>query len=403
MRLALITEGPLAYDGKDYYFSEGEELYIEKLASHFDEICIHAFAYRPDDLYYGSVARHKFTAKNISIVEMPLARSNKGKFGQLLKAACIIWSSMKRQDAFYIFMPGYTGAMGAFFCRIRRKPYMLYLAADWEESADILFPFKGSKSRFLRGLYKFVVTWMQNQAVRGCRCLITAGRTLFEKYESYGKPMTETIPRLNWPAFSLRERKDTCQNKTIRLLFVGYLLKRKGADVFVDAIRILNGRGYNVHGTLVGAGDEYENLKKKITDESLSSLVELKGHVNNGPELLAQYGAADIFVMPTFGGEGFPRVLYEAMSQSLPIVTTNVCGIDKKLPPDEMAVYAPPRDAGALADQVERLIKNPALRQKLIGHGYDFMKEMIETADGGRQVKEAFDTYVKPAVKKRKK
>lgn len=112
MRLALITEGPLAYDGKDYYFSEGEGYYIEKLAAHFDEICIHAFAYRPNDLYYRSVARHKFKAKNIRVVEMPLAHSNMGKFGQLLRAASIIWSSMKKQDAFYIFMPGYTGAMG---------------------------------------------------------------------------------------------------------------------------------------------------------------------------------------------------------------------------------------------------------------------------------------------------
>lgn len=218
MRLALITEGPLAYDGKDYYFSEGEGYYIEKLAAHFDEICIHAFAYRPNDLYYRSVARHKFKAKNIRVVEMPLAHSNMGKFGQLLRAASIIWSSMKKQDAFYIFMPGYTGAMGAFFCRVRRKPYMLYLAADWEESANSLFPFKSNKSHALRWLYKIFAAWMQNQAVRGCRCLITAGRTLFEKYESYGKPMKETIPRLNWPTFTLYERKDTCQDEIIKLL-----------------------------------------------------------------------------------------------------------------------------------------------------------------------------------------
>ena len=124
----------------------------------------------------------------------------------------------------------------------------------------------------------------------------------------------------------------------------------------------------------------------------------MKGHIANGDQVIQEYRNADIFVLPTLGGEGFPRVLYEALSQSLPIVTTNVCGIPRKLIPNELGLFAPPGDLEAMSNQIERLIKDSSLRQKLINNGLSFMQNLKGQSDGGQQVANLYYEHVEGQV-----
>ena len=108
----------------------------------------------------------------------------------------------------------------------------------------------------------------------------------------------------------------------------------------------------------------------------ITNKIEFLGHIPNGPELLRIYRDSDIFILPTYSGEGFPRVLYEAMSQSIPIITTNVCGIPYKMKHEENALIVQPESSEAIADAIERLKNNSGLRMKLIKNGQKFMKDM---------------------------
>ncbi|MEC8664189.1 MAG: glycosyltransferase [Pseudomonadota bacterium] len=398
MRLAIIPEGPLAYDGKNYFFTNGGGYYIERIATHFDQVTVIGHAFKMGDTYFHSMSEYAFNSENIDFVEMPLKKGFFGKLWQLVLSTKTILKHFKDIDCFYLFMPGYPAAIASILCRMTGKPYMLYLAADWEESADILFPLKESKNSFLRSVFARLVAWFQSQAVRGARVTLTAGRRLQEKFYEYGRPVVETIPRLNWPAFKLYKRDNTCENDVITLLFVGYLLKRKGADYFIEAVKNLNGRGYNVRGVILGSGDQEKVLRQKVEDEGLSQVIDMKGHIANGDQVIQEYRNADIFVLPTLGGEGFPRVLYEALSQSLPIVTTNVCGIPRKLIPNELGLFAPPGDLEAMSNQIERLIKDSSLRQKLINNGLSFMQNLKGQSDGGQQVANLYYEHVEGQV-----
>jgi glycosyltransferase involved in cell wall biosynthesis len=63
--------------------------------------------------------------------------------------------------------------------------------------------------------------------------------------------------------------------------------------------------------------------------------------------------------------ESFPRVILEAMAAKLPIITTPVFGIAEQVKENESALFYSPGDVSSLTRAIDRLIENPALREKL--------------------------------------
>jgi glycosyltransferase involved in cell wall biosynthesis len=75
--------------------------------------------------------------------------------------------------------------------------------------------------------------------------------------------------------------------------------------------------------------------------------------------------ALDIFALPSHGDEGVPQALLQAMLAGLPCVTTHVGSIAEIAIDGRTALIVPPRDAGALAASIRRLVEDQALRERL--------------------------------------
>jgi glycosyltransferase involved in cell wall biosynthesis len=91
-----------------------------------------------------------------------------------------------------------------------------------------------------------------------------------------------------------------------------------------------------------------------------------------GPELFAFYRGADIFVLGSVF-EGFPRAIWEAMANSLPVVATDVGSIRDFVA--EAASIVPPARPEQLADAIFGLLQNPSRRQELIRKGRSLARE----------------------------
>lgn len=72
---------------------------------------------------------------------------------------------------------------------------------------------------------------------------------------------------------------------------------------------------------------------------------------------------SDLFVLPSHW-EGLPNVILEAMSSGLPIVTTQVEGIDELLQNQVSAEIVPIGDIPALSASVARLVSDSGLRSR---------------------------------------
>jgi len=67
--------------------------------------------------------------------------------------------------------------------------------------------------------------------------------------------------------------------------------------------------------------------------------------------------------------EGIPVAIIEAMSCRVPVVSTTTGGIPEVFEGVDEALLVPARDPVALADAIERLIKDPGLRKRLVEAG----------------------------------
>jgi glycosyltransferase involved in cell wall biosynthesis len=105
------------------------------------------------------------------------------------------------------------------------------------------------------------------------------------------------------------------------LMFVGALTPQKRPELFIEVVRRLRAKGYEIRAQMVGDGP----LAATLVPQASSQRVELLGSRSDVPDLLR---CADIFLftsLPT--GEGMPGVLIEAGLSGLPVVATIVPGV----------------------------------------------------------------------------
>ena len=96
-------------------------------------------------------------------------------------------------------------------------------------------------------------------------------------------------------------------------------------------------------------------------DLKIQDRVEFRGNLPAGDAVFAELDQADLFVLPS-RQEGLPRAAIEAMARGLPCIGSRVGGIPELIGPDELV---PPDDAGALANKIVELLRDPARMTRL--------------------------------------
>lgn len=149
------------------------------------------------------------------------------------------------------------------------------------------------------------------------------------------------------------------------VLSVAQLWERKGLRYLVEACGVLRDRGTDVRCEIVGEGPQRDELQALIDRLEVGDRVVLAGAVPF-PDVVERYRRSGIFVLPCIVTEegdrdGIPNVILEAMASGLPVISTPVSGIPEVIRHEDTGLSVPERDAGAIADAVERLIADPGL------------------------------------------
>jgi glycosyltransferase involved in cell wall biosynthesis len=146
------------------------------------------------------------------------------------------------------------------------------------------------------------------------------------------------------------------------LLFVGVIEPRKNIIALVDALRLLRARGYPHRLLIAGRkGWLYQPTLDHVKQTGMSDAVDFLDFVPDD-DLAALFSACDAFVFPSLY-EGFGLPPLEAMAAGAPVICSNTSSLPEVV--GDAALLINPRDVGEIANAIERVITDSALRDEL--------------------------------------
>jgi glycosyltransferase involved in cell wall biosynthesis len=137
---------------------------------------------------------------------------------------------------------------------------------------------------------------------------------------------------------------------------------RKGLGTLLQAFRLLKQQGVDFQAWLVGGGGLLAIHRRMAGELGLDDRVRITGYVED-PEPYWQ--AASVFVLPSHEEGSGSLSLLEAMERGRAIVASGIDGIPEDVEDGRSGLLVPPKDPGALAGALMRLLKNKSLRESL--------------------------------------
>jgi glycosyltransferase involved in cell wall biosynthesis len=160
-----------------------------------------------------------------------------------------------------------------------------------------------------------------------------------------------------------------------RVLYAGNLVPSKGVDLLLLAAAELSRRGVDYQVKILGQGPEQESLRNLSRQLGLDARVTWSAFVPQD-QMPVEYGASTVTVLPTRGrAEGLGLTLVEALLAGSAIVGTPAGGIPEVVRHEVTGLLARDEDPLSLADQIERLLTDAPLRDRLIGAGQQYALE----------------------------
>lgn len=145
-----------------------------------------------------------------------------------------------------------------------------------------------------------------------------------------------------------------------RLLFVGRLAEKKGADVLLRALAQVQ----DARLVVAGDGPERADLVQLAHDLGVAGRVDFLGQVSKA-QLWEQFRDAAAVVIPSRVArsgdrEGTPVVLAEAAAAGVPVIASAVGGLAERIRSGVDGILVPPEDVDALAAVIDKATANPS-------------------------------------------
>lgn len=333
--------------------------------SHFLPLLEAAATSKFDDIFLATSigGKHKEIEQlGVNIIPVNFVRASKGFFSTL-KLLAQLRSTIRRIKPdvihFISLKPVLVGGLATLFFRTPAKVFHITGLGTLGEG-------KSWKSKLLRSfIFRLPALYLRQKNTE----LLLENPDDLGYLKNYGlipdTPVTilggaGVDPEL-FPDLSLEAAKIS-DSKTVHLAFVGRMIKTKGVDVLVKAMASPPVYTLDAHLDLYGKPDTANSGSYNL------ETIECWGKETNityqgfSENIVTIWRNTDICVVPTRTREGLPRAMLEAAVCARPLIVTDVPGCRHFVENGVEGLVVPPEDAGALAQAIEKLVKDPQLR-----------------------------------------
>ncbi len=172
-----------------------------------------------------------------------------------------------------------------------------------------------------------------------------------------GSPMDE-VP-LSLPASG---------HRPLRFGFIGALTPNKGVEWLIEQFQA---RGEDASLLIAGRGDAaYVNQLKSSADPQ-------RVHFVGYRKAAEFFSEIDVAVVPSLSPESFGLVALEACAHHLPVIASRMGGLTEIVQDGINGLLCSPDQPASLGDAIQRLVRDPALRQCLASRARDVVAPML--------------------------
>ena len=249
----------------------------------------------------------------------------------------------------------FDGSMySAFSARLAGRPIVATLHGQVDIEA------RGIKSRLKRLVFRALIT----RSVAVSRSLKSTLQPLLGLPDAKMSVIHNGLERAVQDTTPIVAARSDARGGHFRLVAVGNIRQAKDYPTLLRALRVLIDRGIPIQLDIAGqpdGGGLYAQLCAQRHDLQLESNLTFHGFLSSPAALVAN---ADIFVLSS-SQEGFSLATIEAMLAGIAVVATRSGGPEEILQDGVTGLLVPTKDPIALADAIERLVRNPETRHQL--------------------------------------
>ena len=160
------------------------------------------------------------------------------------------------------------------------------------------------------------------------------------------------------------KRINPLPNKKLVITFASRLLISKGILDFISAAIILNEKYGNLSFWIAGEPDKGNPDSLSLKDIEIlkkNSFLKFHGNVRNIKTILKK---TSIFCLPSYYGEGMPKVLLEAAASGLPIITSDHPGCREAIIHGRTGFLIKTNNPDSIVAEIDKLVTNTNLIRK---------------------------------------
>lgn len=318
-------------------------------------------AERAEELYLHGLTHHL----------IPISRSQVQPL-QECRSMAAIWRLMKYLNPDIVHLVTIKPVLyGGIAARLANKPSVVTAISG----LGTVFSDNGIRNRFIR----FIVTHLYRFALNHKRLKVIFQNKYDQKLLADACRLTDDqMTLIPGSGVSLEDYPYLREPDGVPVItFAARLIKEKGPYEFVEAARIIKKRGLTARFWLLGGpdpGNPNRVSERDISDWQEEKIVEVLGQTSHVAEYFSQ---SNIICLPSYYGEGLPKVLIEAAASGRAVVTTDHPGCRDAVLEGKTGLIVPIRNAVALADAIEKLIEFHALRSSMGKAARQFAEEQF--------------------------
>lgn len=274
---------------------------------------------------------------------------------------------------------------------VTTKPNLICgIIAKWFTKTQVILAISGfgkaiERDTPLKNLRFTIIKYVYSRILRAknVRVIVQNGRDKQEIYRLY-PPSLERIFQIPGSGVNFDQFKFTCRSFNRRVLFASRLLFTKGIGTYLEAAEKWKDNSTDVSNLEFCVAGKFDKSNSDCIDASLIFKSQEKGIINflgEITDMASLLKTVDILVLPTFYGEGLPKIICEAAACGVVCLASPIPGCAEAIIDAETGYFIDPNSPDDIVAKIALVFNNETNWKRMSKAAAQFSQSKFDVVD----------------------